>query len=143
MAIQSAYGFRLMEVNHPLELCDLPALEPAADEVIVAVAGCGVCHTDVGYAYDGVQTRHARPLVLGHEITGRVVAAGDKAGHWLGRAVIVPAVISCGECAACAHADAWAKETRVCDYALVIGWKQVRRHQADHIGCRHGRRRCA
>jgi len=31
MVIQSAYGFRLMEVNHPLELCDLPALEPAAD----------------------------------------------------------------------------------------------------------------
>jgi 6-hydroxycyclohex-1-ene-1-carbonyl-CoA dehydrogenase len=101
MVIQSAYGFRLMEVNHPLELCDLPALEPAADEVIVAVAGCGVCHTDVGYAYDGVQTRHALPLVLGHEITGRVVAAGDKAAHWLGRAVIVPAVIACGECAAC------------------------------------------
>jgi hypothetical protein len=82
MIIQSAYGFRLMEVNHPLELCDLPALEPATDEVIVAVAGCGVCHTDVGYAYDGVQTRHALPLILGHEITGRVAAAGDKAAHW-------------------------------------------------------------
>jgi 6-hydroxycyclohex-1-ene-1-carbonyl-CoA dehydrogenase len=101
MAIQSAYGYLLTAVNKPLELCALPALEPASDEVIVAVAGCGVCHTDVGYAYDGVPTRHALPLVLGHEITGRVIDAGDKAAHWLGRAVIVPAVISCGECPAC------------------------------------------
>ncbi len=101
MAIQSAYGYRLREVNRPLELCDLPALEPGPGEVIVAVAGCGVCHTDVGYAYDGVPTRHALPLVLGHEITGRVVAAGDKAAEWLGRDVIVPAVIACGECPAC------------------------------------------
>lgn len=101
MAIQSAYGYLLTEVSRPLELCQLTALEPAPDEVIVAVAGCGVCHTDVGYAYDGVPTRHALPLVLGHEITGRVVMAGDKAAHWLGRAVIVPAVIACGECPAC------------------------------------------
>jgi 6-hydroxycyclohex-1-ene-1-carbonyl-CoA dehydrogenase len=101
MAIQGAYGYRLTEVSRPLELYELPALEPASDEVIVAVAGCGVCHTDVGYAYDGVPTRHALPLVLGHEITGRVVAAGDQAAAWLGRAVIIPAVISCGECAAC------------------------------------------
>jgi 6-hydroxycyclohex-1-ene-1-carbonyl-CoA dehydrogenase len=101
MAIQSAYGYQLTELSKPLELCELPALEPALDEVIVAVAGCGVCHTDVGYAYDGVPTRHALPLVLGHEITGRVVAAGDKAAYWLERAVIVPAVIPCGECPAC------------------------------------------
>jgi len=101
MAIQSAYGYRLTEVNRPLELCELPALEPGPGEVIVAVAGCGVCHTDVGYAYDGVPTRHTLPLVLGHEITGKVVAAGDNATDWLGRDVIVPAVISCGECPAC------------------------------------------
>lgn len=101
MAIQSAYGYRLSQVSRPLELCELPALDPGPGEVIVAVAGCGVCHTDVGYAYEGVPTRHALPLVLGHEITGRVVAAGDKAEHWLGRDVIVPAVIACGECPAC------------------------------------------
>lgn len=101
MVIQGAYGYRLAEVNRPLELCELPALEPASDEVIVAVAGCGVCHTDVGYAYDGVPTRRALPVVLGHEITGRVVAGGDKAAQWVGRAVIVPAVIACGECPAC------------------------------------------
>ena len=65
------------------------------------VAGCGVCHTDVGFASEGVPTRHALPLVLGHEIAGHVVAADDKAQHWMGQAVIVPAVIACGECPAC------------------------------------------
>ncbi|MDH4065241.1 MAG: 6-hydroxycyclohex-1-ene-1-carbonyl-CoA dehydrogenase [Acidobacteriota bacterium] len=70
-------------------------------EVIVQVAGCGVCHTDLGFFYDGVPTRHPFPLTLGHEISGTVVEAGSGADSWLGRAVVVPAVLPCGECAAC------------------------------------------
>jgi 6-hydroxycyclohex-1-ene-1-carbonyl-CoA dehydrogenase len=75
--------------------------EPGPGAVVVEVAGCGVCHTDLGFFYEGVATRHALPLALGHEISGRVVAAGPGADAWLGRAVVVPAVIPCGECAAC------------------------------------------
>ncbi len=74
----------------------------ASGEVLVEVSGCGVCHTDLGYYYDGVPTRHALPLVLGHEISGRVVEAGAGAESWLGQAVVVPAVMPCGECDACA-----------------------------------------
>lgn len=74
----------------------------AAGEVLVAVAGCGVCHTDLGYYYDAVPTRHPLPLVLGHEISGQVVEAGAGAEAWLGRAVVVPAVMPCGRCDACA-----------------------------------------
>lgn len=74
---------------------------PAAGEVIVRVSGCGVCHTDLGFYYDGVPTRHPFPLVLGHEIAGTVVEAGEGAGTWLGKDVVVPAVIPCGGCAAC------------------------------------------
>jgi 6-hydroxycyclohex-1-ene-1-carbonyl-CoA dehydrogenase len=84
-----------------LQPCELPALDPGPDDVVVQVAGCGVCHTDIGFAYDGVPTRHALPLILGHEISGRVVAAGQNGGAWLGRSVIVPAVIPCGSCPAC------------------------------------------
>lgn len=76
-------------------------LEPGEGEVVVEVAGCGVCHTDLGFAYDGVPTRHELPLVLGHEIAGTVVAVGPGAGEWAGCAVVVPAVIPCGECEAC------------------------------------------
>jgi 6-hydroxycyclohex-1-ene-1-carbonyl-CoA dehydrogenase len=75
--------------------------EPSPDQVIIEVAGCGVCHTDIGFAYEGVPTRHAPPLILGHEIAGRVALAGEDARNWIGRWVIVPAVIPCGDCDAC------------------------------------------
>ena len=74
------------------------------DHVLVEIAGCGVCHTDLGYFYDGVRTNHALPLTLGHEISGTIVEAGSAARDWLGRSVIVPAVIPCGECRDC---QAW------------------------------------
>ena len=70
-------------------------------DVVIATAACGVCHTDLGFYYDGVPTRHAFPLTLGHEISGRVVSTGAGAEAWLGADVVVPAVIPCGACAAC------------------------------------------
>jgi len=72
-----------------------------ADEVAVEVAGCGVCHTDLGYYYDGVRTNHALPLALGHEVSGRVAAAGEHAQGWIGKAVLVPAVLPCARCELC------------------------------------------
>lgn len=84
----------------PMEL-ELREESPGPGEVLVEVAGCGVCHTDLGYYYDGVPTRHPFPLALGHEVSGLVVAAGAGAERWIGKPVIVPAVIPCGECAAC------------------------------------------
>ncbi len=78
---------------------DAGALAPG--RILVEVAGCGVCHTDLGFLYDGVRPRHELPLTLGHEISGRVVAAGDGAEEFVGRAVVVPAVLPCGECDAC------------------------------------------
>ena len=87
-------------VNAPLVAESFVAL-PGDGEVVVAIAGCGVCHTDLGYLYDGVRTTHPLPLTLGHEISGRVVAVGTGADGWLGRSVIVPAVLPCGECDLC------------------------------------------
>src|SRR5436309_3085951 len=84
-------------VNAPLERTAFRP-EPGPADVVVAVAGCGVCHTDLGYLYDGVHTNHPLPLALGHEVSGRVVATGKEAASWMGKAVIVPAVLPCGEC---------------------------------------------
>jgi 6-hydroxycyclohex-1-ene-1-carbonyl-CoA dehydrogenase len=81
------------------EAFEMPA--PGPDEVLIEVAGCGVCHTDLGYYYDGVRTKHELPLTLGHEISGHVLDAGCDALWWSDRAVIVPAVIPCGRCDAC------------------------------------------
>lgn len=87
--------------DKPLEKVAFTLETPAPGEVIVEIAGCGVCHTDLGYYYDGVRTNQPLPLTLGHEISGVVTEAGDGAGEWLGQTVIVPAVIPCGECDAC------------------------------------------
>jgi 6-hydroxycyclohex-1-ene-1-carbonyl-CoA dehydrogenase len=100
-SMRGGYGYRLTAPAQRLERYEFLAGEPQADEVVVEVAGCGVCHTDVGFAYDGVPTRAPLPLTLGHEISGRVVATGDRVSQWTGRDVIVPAVIPCGECAPC------------------------------------------
>jgi 6-hydroxycyclohex-1-ene-1-carbonyl-CoA dehydrogenase len=67
-------------------------------EVLVEIAGCGVCHTDLGYFYYGVPTVSKPPLTLGHEISGRVVAGEEE---WIGKEVIVPAVMPCNNCPIC------------------------------------------
>lgn len=76
---------------------DVPELKPG--EVLVEIAGCGVCHTDLGYFYDGVPTVNKPPLTLGHEISGTVIA-GDAG--WVGKEVIIPAVMPCNKCPICA-----------------------------------------
>jgi 6-hydroxycyclohex-1-ene-1-carbonyl-CoA dehydrogenase len=94
-------ALRLTAAKAPLELLDVPAPEPRDDEVVVRVAGCGVCHTDIGFWRDGVPTRRPLPLPLGHEVSGMVAAAGASFRHLVGREVIVPAVIPCGDCDLC------------------------------------------
>ena len=74
----------------------MPALREG--EVVVEIAGCGVCHTDLGYFYDGVPTVSKPPLTLGHEISGTVVG-GVKS--MVGKEVIIPAVMPCGNCPIC------------------------------------------
>jgi 6-hydroxycyclohex-1-ene-1-carbonyl-CoA dehydrogenase len=95
-----AYRWLMTAPKVPLERARFAAT-PASGEVTVAVAGCGVCHTDLGYYYDGVRTNAPLPLALGHEISGKVVSAGAGAEAWLGKTVIVPAVLPCGECDLC------------------------------------------
>ena len=65
------------------------------------VAGCGVCHTDVGFWKDGVSTRRPPPITLGHEIAGTVEETSPDYADLLGRDVIVPSVIPCGRCDLC------------------------------------------
>lgn len=87
--------------GEPLVQVKMDALSPGLDEVLVEIAGCGVCHTDLGFYYDGIRTKHELPLTLGHEISGRVVDTGANALWWVDRSVIVPAVIPCGQCDVC------------------------------------------
>lgn len=96
-----AYRWVMKAVGQPMERLTFSVTPPGPNEVVVKIAGCGVCHTDLGFFYDGVRTKHELPLTLGHEISGHVAAAGSGATEWLSRAVIVPAMFHCGECDPC------------------------------------------
>jgi 6-hydroxycyclohex-1-ene-1-carbonyl-CoA dehydrogenase len=88
-------------VGEPMSKTEFDPFPPGSGEVVVGIAGCGVCHTDLGFFYDGVRTNHPLPLTLGHEISGRVAATGEDVVEWLGQTVIIPAVIPCGRCDLC------------------------------------------
>jgi len=94
-------SWRMTETNKPIIKVESPLPTPGQGEVLLRVAGCGVCHTDLGFFYDGVRTKSALPLTLGHEISGFVETTGPGAEAWKRKAVIVPAVMPCGGCDVC------------------------------------------
>jgi len=80
----------LEEPGKPLKPAELKVPTPGPDQVLIAVAACGVCRTDL-HILDGELSHPKLPLVLGHEIVGRVAAIGDKAkGFAIGERVGVP-----------------------------------------------------
>lgn len=95
------YRWEMRQPDQPLVKVSVPDFVPDDGEVVVEVAACGMCHTDLGFLHDGVQTRHPLPLALGHEISGRVVATASDTSEWNERRVIVPAVMPCGDCLDC------------------------------------------
>jgi alcohol dehydrogenase, propanol-preferring len=110
----------ILEAAHrPLRLVgDAPERAPGPDEVLIRVAACGVCRTDL-HIVDGELARPKLPLVPGHEIVGRVVEAGaavravkpgDRVGvPWLGHV--------CGACAFCRSG-----RENLCDAARFTGY---------------------
>ncbi len=92
----------LRRPGQPLEPAELATPEPGPHQVRIRVAACGICRTDL-HVFDGELAEPKLPLVLGHEIVGRVAArgagveelrVGQRVGvPWLGR--------TCGSCAYC------------------------------------------
>jgi succinate semialdehyde reductase (NADPH) len=88
------------EVNGPMRIEQLRDPVPKAGEVLVEVAACGVCHSDL-HVQDG-SIPFPMPVALGHEISGTIVALGDgvddiAVGDRVAGAFIMP----CGACATC------------------------------------------
>jgi propanol-preferring alcohol dehydrogenase len=101
-SVEAMRAMILAAPGTPLASAELPLPSPGPGEVRVRVAACGVCRTDLHVA-DGELPRPKLPLVLGHEVVGRVealgpgvagLAPGDRVGiPWLGW--------TCGACRAC------------------------------------------
>jgi alcohol dehydrogenase, propanol-preferring len=95
--------------GRPLEERDLPAPEPGPGEVLVRVAACGVCRTDL-HIVDGELPDPKLPLVLGHQVVGRIDGSDKRVGiPWLGWA--------CGECRYCRSG-----RENLCDLARFTGY---------------------
>ncbi len=90
--------WQMTALDAPFELQEVELPEISSEEAIVKVAGCGVCHTDLSFWHYGVKTKQEMPLTLGHEISGTVTEGPD---HLVGKNVIIPAVLPCGECDLC------------------------------------------
>jgi propanol-preferring alcohol dehydrogenase len=96
----------LHEFKTPLSLEEIDSPKLEAHEVLIEVEACGVCHSDLHVA-DGDWTQMnrivKRPLILGHEIAGRVVEKGADVGELrVGDRVGVPWIYwTCGECEFC------------------------------------------
>lgn len=102
----------------PLVCKTLPVPEPAANQVLVKVIACGICRTDL-HIIDGDLTEPKLPLILGHEIVGKVAAIGsDVEGLHLNDIVGVPWVgHTCGKCKFCKTG-----KENLCDNALFTGY---------------------
>ncbi len=88
--------------NQPLKIEEVPTPEPAAGQVLIKTAACGVCHTDLHYIDHGVPTFKKPPLILGHEPSGTIAGLGqDVSGFKEGDKVLAPAVLTCGNCEFC------------------------------------------
>src|SRR6476469_982102 len=80
---------------------EIPIPEPLDGEVLVKVHACGVCHTDLHVIK--AEVAFPTPAVLGHEISGTVVALGPGvAGPAPGTAVACAFIMPCGRCRLCA-----------------------------------------
>jgi len=103
----------------PLELREVPLPEPGPGEVRIRVSTCGVCHTDLHVA-EGDLPLSKSPLILGHQIVGRVDALGPGTGRFAPGARVGVAWLhrTCGECRYCLRG-----RENLCEKALFTGYQ--------------------
>ena len=111
-------AMQLRQPGEPLVLTQLPDPEPAAGEVRVRVASCGVCRTDL-HVIDGELPNPKLPIIPGHEIVGRIDRIGRNVDTLkLGMRVGIPWLGStCGVCPYCQRG-----EENLCDRPLFTGY---------------------
>src|ERR1700748_512357 len=106
----------LLQEYGKFAITEMPQPEPGAGEVLVRVAACGICGSDV-HGYDGTSGRRIPPLVMGHEAAGTVAAIGTNVNGFKARErVTFDSTVYCGICAFCRNG-----EQNLCDTRQVIG----------------------
>jgi propanol-preferring alcohol dehydrogenase len=129
----------LRAFKSPLTLEEVPRPQPGADEVLIEVEVCGVCHSDLHVA-DGDWTQLAgivkKPLILGHEIVGQVVELGSAVETVrLGDRVGVPWVQwTCGQCEFCREGNEnLCVRQRITGVTVDGGYAEYAKAPASHV----------
>jgi L-iditol 2-dehydrogenase len=106
----------LLSQYNQLDVADLPAPAPGDQEILVRVAACGICGSDV-HGYDGTSGRRIPPIIMGHEAAGVVesVGAGVR-GFKAGDRITFDSTVYCGECEFCLLGD-----VNLCNNRQVVG----------------------
>lgn len=99
-----------------LEVCELPRPEPQSGEVLLRVAACGLCGSELE-TFKARSPRRQPPLLMGHEFCGEVVALGAGVeSRWQGLRCVSNSVVSCGQCVRCRRGD-----THLCAHRQIFG----------------------
>jgi propanol-preferring alcohol dehydrogenase len=124
--------------GQPLVIEDIPVPVPEADEVLIRVEACGVCHSDLHIAHGdtpGFKAITKPRLVLGHEVVGRVVGRGPAVTQPdVGERVGVPWQYSvCGTCEQCREGlENLCRKTVITGLMVDGGYAEFMRAKADH-----------
>ena len=106
----------LLSEYNKLEVTDLDGPKPGPEDLLIRVAACGICGSDV-HGYDGSTGRRIPPIVMGHEAAGTVVAVGSAVdGFSTGDRVTFDSTVYCGLCDFCRAGD-----VNLCNDRQVIG----------------------
>jgi len=108
----------LEKPGQPLHLREVPIPEPGPEQVLLRVRACGVCRTDL-HILDGELTEPKLPLILGHQIVGSVVRAGERVDRFqVGDRVGVPWLgYTDGTCRYCQRG-----QENLCEHPLFTGY---------------------
>src|SRR5580698_4618292 len=106
----------LLSAYKKLEVTELPRPVPGPEEVVVQVAACGICGSDV-HGYDGTSGRRIPPIVMGHEAAGVIAEVGAGVTSFKpGDRVTFDSTVYCGECDYCRSG-----QVNLCDFRQVVG----------------------
>jgi L-iditol 2-dehydrogenase len=106
----------LLSEYKQLDLVDIPAPKPAADELLIRIQACGICGSDV-HGYDGSTGRRLPPIVMGHEAAGIVEQVGSSVTEFQpGDRVTFDSTVFCGKCFFCLRG-----QVNLCEQREVIG----------------------
>jgi L-iditol 2-dehydrogenase len=106
----------MLSAYKQLDVVEMPAPLPAADELLIRIRACGICGSDV-HGYDGSTGRRIPPIVMGHEAAGVVEAVGSAVSDFhAGDRVTFDSTVYCGKCFYCLRG-----QINLCDSREVIG----------------------